>query len=269
MRPPRTLAARAALPAALSFSLVSLLYGLAALGQRAAGAPAHASSGGARDGGSGDAAASEPAPRNPSHVLAHCREQHAQPELIRSAYIPRGDSQERRRREALHRAAVRYRTEHYGYFDGFGEASWNAHPPRFFAENTTFMGLHVRLHRRIIPAVQCAEAEIRRTCTEPYHPHALAGIRFQNTYHTGEITNHAYGIALDIDPDRNTCCGCVGRWAQAPACTRPTSSEYGHMAMPECWVHAFERYGFYWLGHDPMRDTMHFEFLGDPDRITR
>jgi hypothetical protein len=41
------------------------------------------------------------------------------------------------------------------------------------------------------------------------------------------------------------------------------------MAMPECWVHAFERYGFYWLGHDVLRDTMHYEFLGDPDHILR
>jgi hypothetical protein len=39
--------------------------------------------------------------------------------------------------------------------------------------------------------------------------------------------------------------------------------------MPECWVHAFERYGFYWLGHDVLRDTMHFEFLGDPARIVK
>jgi hypothetical protein len=41
------------------------------------------------------------------------------------------------------------------------------------------------------------------------------------------------------------------------------------MAMPECWVHSFERYGFYWLGHDVLRDTMHYEFLGDPDRIVK
>jgi hypothetical protein len=41
------------------------------------------------------------------------------------------------------------------------------------------------------------------------------------------------------------------------------------MAMPECWVHAFERFGFYWLGHDVLKDTMHFEFLGDPDKIVR
>jgi hypothetical protein len=46
-------------------------------------------------------------------------------------------------------------------------------------------------------------------------------------------------------------------------------TEYDRMAMPECWVHAFEKYGFYWLGHDVLRDTMHYEFLGDPDRIVK
>ena len=34
-------------------------------------------------------------------------------------------------------------------------------------------------------------------------------------------------------------------------------------------MHAFERYGFYWLGHDVLMDTMHYEFLGDPDKIRR
>ena len=37
-------------------------------------------------------------------------------------------------------------------------------------------------------------------------------------------------------------------------------------ALPKCWIDAFEHYGFYWLGRDPdLRDTMHFEFLGDPE----
>jgi len=61
----------------------------------------------------------------------------------------------------------------------------------------------------------------------------------------------------------------VKPWNEAPACKRPAKTEYDRMAMPECWVHAFERFGFYWLGHDVLRDTMHFEFLGDPDRVLR
>ena len=40
-------------------------------------------------------------------------------------------------------------------------------------------------------------------------------------------------------------------------------------ALPACWIKSFERFGFHWLGRDALEDTMHFEFLGDPERITR
>jgi hypothetical protein len=126
------------------------------------------------------------------------------------------------------------------------------------------------MHRKVVPALKCVEEEIRRACSEhPYVPRALAGIRFRNTYRGGEVTNHIYGIAIDIDPSVNTCCGCVKPWNDAPACRKPAKTEYDRMSMPECWVHSFERYGFYWLGHDVLRDTMHFEFLGDPDHIAK
>ncbi len=128
----------------------------------------------------------------------------------------------------------------------------------------------MQMHRKVVPALRCVEEEIKTACTDhPYKAQALAGIRFRNTYRGGEVTNHIYGIAIDVDPSLNTCCGCVKPWNNAPACQRPAKTEYDRMAMPECWVHAFERYGFYWLGHDVLRDTMHFEFLGDPDRILK
>jgi hypothetical protein len=132
------------------------------------------------------------------------------------------------------------------------------------------MGSELRLNRRIIPALTCVEAEIQRSCREfPYEPHRVTGLRTRNTFHTGEISNHVYGIALDIDSDLNTCCGCTARWRAHPLCQREVDSIFERMAMPECWVHAFERYGFYWLGWDELEDTMHFEFLGDPDLIVR
>jgi hypothetical protein len=132
------------------------------------------------------------------------------------------------------------------------------------------MGLPVQMHRKVVPALQCVEEEIKRSCADhPYKAQALAGIRFRNTYRGGEVTNHIYGIAIDVDPSLNSCCGCVKPWSSAPACQRPAKTEYDRMAMPECWVHAFERYGFYWLGHDVLRDTMHFEFLGDPEHILK
>ncbi len=188
-----------------------------------------------------------------------CSEQAPQDFLIRGNFLKDPKGNER---------AIQYRTDQYGYFKGYGHPAAGAQAPSAQVVSTTFMGLPVRMHRKVVPALACVEKEIARACADhPYKPQALAGIRFRNTYRGGEVTNHAYGIAIDVDPARNTCCGCVPPWNDAPACKRPGKSEYDHMDMPECWVHAFERFGFYWLGHDVLRDTMHFEFLGDPDKI--
>jgi hypothetical protein len=191
-----------------------------------------------------------------------CNEQPPQDFLVRANFLRAGAA-------GLARA-IQYRTDTYGYFKGFGHAALNAEPPSHYVVDTTFMNLPVKMHRKVVPALACVEEEIKRSCADhPYTAHALAGIRFRNTYRGGEITNHIYGIAIDIDPSINTCCGCVKPWSDSPMCTKPAKSEYDRMAMPECWVHAFERYGFYWLGHDVLKDTMHFEFLGDPDRILK
>ena len=110
------------------------------------------------------------------------------------------------------------------------------------------------MHRKVVPALACVEEEIKRSCADhPYTAHALAGIRYRNTYRGGEVTNHAYGIAIDVDPALNTCCGCVPPWNDAPALQAARKTEYDRMVMPECWVHAFERFGFYWLGHDVLQ----------------
>jgi hypothetical protein len=207
-------------------------------------------------------------PNNPTA----CAEQPPQDFLIRTNYMPKpGASREDiKRGQAGHQEAIKYRTEHYGYVRGFGKPEMNAHPPGFYTETIKWWGLSVVVHKKIVPALQCIEQEIKRVCTEkPYTPHALGGIRFNNTYHTGEITNHMFGIAMDIDPAINSCCGCVPPWNNNPLCHKAVKSEYDRMSMPECWVHQFERFGFYWLGHDPMRDTMHYEFLGDPDKILK
>ncbi len=191
-----------------------------------------------------------------------CNEQAPQEFLVRANFLRGGAS-------ALEHA-IQYRTETYGYFKGFGQGAPGALPPSHYVVDTTFMNLPVKMHRKVVPALKCVEEEIKRSCTDhPYRAQALAGIRMRNTYRGGEVTNHIYGIAIDVDPAINTCCGCVKPWNDAPACRRPAKTEYDRMAMPECWVHAFERYGFYWLGHDVLRDTMHFEFLGDPDRIVK
>jgi hypothetical protein len=165
--------------------------------------------------------------------------------------------------------AVRYRTEQYGYLKGFGEAAWNASTPAEQARVVTFFGVPVAVHRRITPALSCVEIAIRARCADyPYQPYVLSGLRKRNTYLNGEVSNHVYGIAVDVDPTRNPCCGCIGEWRTSERCQNH-KNKLQRMDMPLCWVTEFERFGFYWLGHAKIEDTMHFEFLADPSQILR
>lgn len=163
--------------------------------------------------------------------------------------------------------SIRYRTEQYGYYSGFGSRAWNPRPLARQMRVAKFAGLSVVLHERVIPSLHCVELAIERDCRAvPYRPRSLGGARQTNTYFGGDVSNHVYGIALDIDPVDNPCCNCVEPWRSNPKC-RGKKSDWERMAMPQCWVSAFEQYGFYWLGHDELKDTMHFEFLGDPSLV--
>ncbi|MBX7197547.1 MAG: M15 family metallopeptidase [Sandaracinaceae bacterium] len=216
---------------------------------------------------SGEAIASPP---TTSDGIA-CNEQRPLDYLVRGNWVTKArmPREEIQRRRELAAQAVRFRTEHYGYFEGFGRPEWNAHTPMENAGNTRFMGLHLRVNRAIHPALACVEQAITAQCSAtPYRAQRLSGIRDRNTYHNGEVSNHVYGIAIDVDPSVNTCCGCVPPWTDHPLCAQEVSSIFERMQMPECWVRQFERFGFYWLGRDSLQDTMHFEFLADPSQIT-
>lgn len=192
-----------------------------------------------------------------------CRQQAAQAFLIRGNWF-KGDAKTQRKMLA---DAIKYRTEKYGHFPGFGTAAMNAHPPKFYAESVQFLGLSMQVNKHIVPALKCVDAAMRQAGYDAsYHPKSGSGIRFANTYRGAEISNHVYGIAVDIEPNNNTCCGCVPPWNSHPLCKKK-GTPYDRMAMPRTWVETFEKYGFYWLGHDVLEDTMHFEFLGDPDKI--
>lgn len=191
-----------------------------------------------------------------------CNAQTAFPWLIRGSYIPIGSH------KAAHQKTLEWRSKQYGYAKPHGDPDWNSKTPHEQAVDTSFMGLSVRMHKRVVPALACVEAELKVACAkDKYKPGALAGIRDHNTYQGGEVTNHLYGIAIDIDPTLNSCCGCVTKWKKHPLCKKKVKSIYERMVMPQCWVEVFEKYGFYWLGHDTLQDTMHFEFLADPDKI--
>ena len=204
--------------------------------------------------------------RDKEHARHACPVQKPQKFLIRSNFVKHGALD-----EAAHERAVRYRAEQYGNVEGLGLERYNPKKAYSNAVVVHFMGLPVQVHKKIAPVLRCVEHYIRRTCTGPkerYTPRALGGFRQNNTYRGGEISNHMFGIAIDIDPDRNPCCGCVSPWPDHPACRSSSDTIIERTALPRCWIDGFEHFGFYWLGRDPgLRDTMHFEFLGDPELI--
>ncbi|HYQ40967.1 MAG TPA: M15 family metallopeptidase [Polyangiaceae bacterium] len=195
-----------------------------------------------------------------------CPTQKPQPFLIRSNFVKHGALN-----AAAHEQALRYRAEQYGSVEGLGLERYNKQKAYASAVSVRFMGLPLQIHKKIAPALRCVERYLERTCTGPkerYTPRAIGGFRQANTYRGGEVSNHLFGIAIDIDPNRNPCCGCVAPWPDHPACRSPAESVFERAALPRCWIDGFERFGFYWLGRDPeLRDTMHFEFLGDPERL--
>jgi hypothetical protein len=195
-----------------------------------------------------------------------CRVQSPQKFLERRSFVTKGIVD-----GGKHGAAVRFLAKHYGNAGDDLTKKLNVKAAISQAVTVRFMGLPVSVHGKVAPALACVEKRIRQTCggKSKYSPRALGGFRGANTYRGIEISNHLFGIALDVDPDKNPCCGCVEPWPSHPKCKAKAKSPYDRAAMPKCWIRSFERFGFDWLGHDALEDTMHFEFLGDPDRIKR
>ncbi|MFO0759382.1 MAG: M15 family metallopeptidase [Byssovorax sp.] len=217
-------------------------------------------------GGEPSAEAKEHAPKGGKGAFENgCRVQQPQRFLERRSFLTGGIVD-----AAKHAVAVRYMAEHYGNVGDDVTPKYSKKSAPAQAKTVRFFGLPLVVHEKIAPAVACVEKRIAKTCTgrSSYTPHVVGGLRTSNTYRGVEISNHLFGAAIDIDPDRNPCCGCVDPWPSNPLCKRE-GTVWKRTALPQCWVKSFERYGFDWLGHDKLEDTMHFEFLGDPDRITR
>ena len=195
-----------------------------------------------------------------------CRVQSPQKSLERRNYMTSGVIDIKKQSQA-----VRYLAEHYGHVNDDLTRRFNGKSALSNSTTMRFMGLSVTVHSKIAPALTCVEKRIQSTCggKSAYTPKAVGGFRGSNTYRGVEVSNHLFGIAIDVDPDRNPCCGCVAPWPEHPKCKMASKSPYDRAEMPRCWIQAFERYGFDWLGHDKLEDTMHFEFLGDPDRIKK
>ena len=195
-----------------------------------------------------------------------CRVQRPQKFLERRVFVKRGMVDPKR-----HARALRYLVAQYGNTGDENTTAENSEAAARHVKTVKFFGLPLSVHEKIAPALACVEKRIKKNCTgrSRYTPLAVGGLRTANTYRGPEISNHLFGIALDIDPERNPCCGCVDPWPTNPICQTPASDAYERTALPKCWIRAFQHFGFDWLGHDELEDTMHFEFLGDPERIKK
>ncbi|MEI9940981.1 MAG: hypothetical protein WDO69_27505 [Pseudomonadota bacterium] len=88
--------------------------------------------------------------------------------------------------------SIRYRTEQYGYYSGFGLRAGNPRPLANQMRVATVADLHVVLHERVIPALHCVEQAIERDCPGvPYRPQSLGGTRQNNTYLGGDVSNQS------------------------------------------------------------------------------
>jgi hypothetical protein len=195
-----------------------------------------------------------------------CRVQPPQTFLERRSFV-----RERILDRKKHERALRYLSERYGNAGDPITTRYSAESAYSHKTTVEFMGLPITVHEAIAPALACVEKYVRRSCTgrSRYVPKAIGGFRTQDTYRDVEVSNHMFGIAIDIDPDRNPCCRCVEPWPSHPLCKVKAVKPEQRAALPRCWIAGFQRFGFDWLGHDQLEDTMHFEFLGDPDRIKR
>jgi len=207
----------------------------------------------------------EPAPalaKGKKGTFEHgCRVQSPQKFLERRSFLKGGVLDIKKQQKA-----VRYLVERYGHVNEETKAI-NAKGSLAQAKTVRFMGHAISVHEKIAPALACVEKALRKSNIK-YTPRALGGFRETNTYRGIEISNHLFGVAIDIDPDKNPCCHCVDPWPSNPIC-KNTGSVYKRTAMPKSMISIFARFGFDWLGHDSLEDTMHFEFLADPERIKR
>lgn len=130
------------------------------------------------------------------------------------------------------------------------------------------------VNKKVYGAFKCVEQEILKTCDDTGKNYKIVSTNTRRGANSRDLaalkdpqtkepkpafSNHVYGIAIDINPKTN-----------------PDCRDAGHNCnfdIPMCWVRAFQKYGFRWLGDkehgadNNIRDYMHFDFQGDLSKV--
>lgn len=111
-----------------------------------------------------------------------------------------------------------------------------------------FLGGSVTIRREFAPSLQRIDAAWRARGGDAgfYNVTSVGGYNCRKIAGSNRWSNHAYGVAIDINPSRNPH-------------TRPGSSNYGATDMPAAFVNLFRSEGWGWGGNwNSSKDTMHY-----------
>jgi hypothetical protein len=115
-----------------------------------------------------------------------------------------------------------------------------------------FLGMPVRVHRDIAPAIARIAARLKdargNPNLAPFLRRLSGGFAARTIAGTDRMSAHAFGIAIDLDKSMSD----YWRWQQGPRRWRNR--------IPQAIVDAFEAEGFIWGGRWWHYDTMHFEY---------
>ena len=118
---------------------------------------------------------------------------------------------------------------------------------------TSFLGIPVRIHRKVAPALERVAQRLRAArehdaSLQPFLRRLSGGFAERNIAGTDRLSAHAFGIAIDLDKSMSD----YWRWQK-------NGPHRWRNRIPQTIVDAFEAEGFIWGGRWYHYDTMHFE----------
>ncbi len=115
-----------------------------------------------------------------------------------------------------------------------------------------FLGLPVRVHREIVPALERVAARLKGAHADPalapFLRRLSGGFAARTIAGTDRLSAHAFGIAIDLDRSVSD----YWRWQRG--------THRWRNRIPQAIVDSFEAEGFIWGGRWWHHDTMHFEY---------
>jgi hypothetical protein len=141
------------------------------------------------------------------------------------------------------------------------ETSWQRQ------KTTFFLGMKTMIHRDLLEDLAAVEEAILVAAQNDAAVRGfIAGLRSVEGYNfrrvdgTASLSNHSYGVAVDLLPASYGGRQVYWRWARDGRVDWLGLSSRDRYSIPPPIVEAFERYGFVWGGKWRFFDTIHFEY---------